>query len=139
MDDDPLSRFRRREDAPPQVEKPIAPDTSRVYQAFEAQDKVLRLDILRTSGESHCPAYAHLLDIVYGSRFYSSISLVFTTLIVNVNGKSLKPVVTALKLQKAAAITEFDAELFDWPADGEPMIERIDITGPQLKAAAMRE
>ena len=54
-DDDPLARFRRLGDkAPPPGPKP---DTSRVYAAFEAQDKLISLDIRRTSGASHAPGY----------------------------------------------------------------------------------
>jgi len=140
MPDDPLANFRRRGgtrgDAPPaQTQEPggLPP-----YSAFEAQDKVPRLDIRRTSGASHCPGTAYLLDIIYGSRFYTSFVLVYNFMTVTVKGKNLRDVVQALRLGKCSAICEFHPELYAPPAPDAPIITSIEVVTGE-RAAAMRE
>ncbi len=136
-EEDPFGRLRRkqreREPADPDV------DTGRSYQAFSPQDKVLRLDIRRSSGASHAPAYSYLLNIIYGRRFYTSFVLVYNFMTVTVKGKNLADVVTSILLNKCASICEFHPELFDLPEPDAPLIERIDISGPQDRMDAMNE
>jgi hypothetical protein len=140
MPDDPLAQFRKRGDtrgeAPPaQTQEPgeLPP-----YIAFEAQDKVPRLDIQRSSGASHCVANAYLLDIIYGRRFYTSFVLVYNFMTVTVKGKNLRDVVQALRLGKCAAIFEYHPELYAPPASDKPIITSIEVVTGE-RAAAMRE
>jgi len=134
-DDDPLAQFRRT--PRPQSEKPQ--ENPREYQAYHSQDKVLRLDIRRASGASHCPALTYLLDIIYGARFHTSFVLVFTFMTVTVKGKNLRDVVQALRLGKCSALTEFHAELFDPPAADAPVITSIEIVLPKERQEAVSE
>lgn len=137
MPDDPLERFRRRDGTRPEP-KPAEPGGLLPYDAFDAQDKVPRLDIQRTSGASHCVGNAYLLDIIYGSRFWTSFVLVYNFMTVAVKGKNLEPVVTALKLGKCAAIREFHPELYTPPEPDKPIITSIEVVTGE-RAAAMRE
>ncbi len=45
-------------------------NTSRVYKAFEAQDKLFRLD-------THRASHSHLFDIFYSDRYCTSFVLAF--------------------------------------------------------------
>lgn len=135
-DDDPLARFRRLRDEP--LPTRPKPDTSRVYVAFDAQDKLISLDIRRTSGASHAPGYGYLLDIIYGARFYTRFVLVFNFMTVTCKGKHLREVVQALKLRKCSYLQEFHPKLFDVPEDGKPIITSIEVVTGE-RAAAMNE
>lgn len=132
-DDDPLAQYRRR----PRPPEPDKPDNPRFYEAYQAQDRVQRLDIRRTSGASHCPATAYLLDIIYGARFHTSFILVFNFCTVTVKGKNLHDMVQALRLGRCAALTEYHPEIFDPPAPGAPIITRIDIVLPKERQEAI--
>jgi hypothetical protein len=136
MADDPLARFRRQGELPPKPEPPR--EGPPPYFAFEAQDKVQRLDIRCTSGASHCPGAAYLLDIIYGARHFTRFVLVFNFMTVTVKGKNLREVVQALRLGKCGAIQEYHPKLFALPEPDAAIITSIEVVTGE-RAAAMRE
>jgi hypothetical protein len=139
MSDTWLENFRRRpgesgETPKPQIFAGLSP-----YQAFEAQDKVMRLDILRAADASHCPAYSYLLDIIYGRQFYSSFVLVYSFMTVAVIGRNLHDVVQAIRMGQASSICEFHPELFTPPEPDAPIITSIEVVVGERIAEALKE
>lgn len=132
MDNDLLAQYRKT----PVVSKgaistngrltpPDEPDT---YAAFGTKDKVRRLRICRATPLVHSPAYNLLLDVVSDGRFGTNFVLVYTVLLVMVQGKNLQKLVFALENGMADFIQEFDAERWQKPTDADaPLIESIEI------------
>jgi integrase len=56
------------------------------YVAFDAKDKLDRLDIRRANDPTRSPGYAYLLDVVYDGSYGTNFVLVYTFLIVLVTG-----------------------------------------------------
>jgi hypothetical protein len=136
MNDDPLAKFRKeaktkvkpaepmenREDA----DNPI--DTLPLYEAFKAQDKNRRLDILRVRGANHSPAYAYLINIIWdGDEYGAAMVLEYSTMQVRIKGKNLQPIVAAIKKSTCSFIQDYDPQCFLPPQPNEPMIESIEI------------
>jgi hypothetical protein len=103
------------------------------YQAFATKDKFGRIDIRTNDGLCHSPAYAYLPDVSHGRRAHTSVLLVFSIMLVRVQGRSLRSLTDAIKLHTCEYIAqfdppEFDPREFDPPADSDaPHIERIKI------------
>lgn len=125
MSDDPLAEFRGRK---PEGKKTASPPPGKEpYEAFKVQDRVIAIDLRRTTGASHSPAYSYLLDIAYGRRFYTSIRLFFTYMVVKISGENLKEVVEALTLRKCSQLTEWNDKDFMAPPEGAAVIRKIEI------------
>ena len=128
MSDSPLSRFRRQ--GAPVTEEPARRPTAgarKPYRAFDPQDKVLSLDIHRVLGATYSPSYAYMLNLTYDNEYFTNFVIYYTFLRVEVRGKNLKEVITAIKLKKCEYIQDFHPEEFEPPAEGEPLIESINI------------
>lgn len=111
--------------APGAVESPaVGP---RQYQAFETGDRPARLIIQCANGPSHSPAYGLLVNVIFDRRFASSVALAFNFMVVTVVGRNLAAMVHAINHHRCTTVTEFDPLAFDLPADGEPLIERIEV------------
>jgi len=66
-------------------------NASRVYKAFEAQDKLFRLD-------THRASHSHLFDIFYSDRSCTSFVLAFNFTTLTAKDKNLQDLVQALRL-----------------------------------------
>ena len=108
----------------------------REYKAFELRDNAARLEIRRATQPSRFPAYSYLLDISYDRFHQSAFALVYTFMVVTVNGRNLEKVVHAINFGDCDAITEFDPKRHEKPAKGEPLIESIDIVTADEKIDA---
>jgi hypothetical protein len=103
----------------------VRPD--RVYVAFEFPENTNRLHIHCATQPSHFPLYSTLLDIIYDHDFDSALTLVFSFMTVKLAGQHLAPVVHAIFLGECGRIREYHPKLYDPPAHGEPVIEKIQI------------
>ncbi len=139
MSDSWLENFRRLPGESGETPKPQIIAGLSPYKAFEAQDKVTRLDILRAGDASHCPAYSYLLDIIYGRQFYTSFVLVFSFMTVTVKGRHLHDVVQAIRLGQASNICAYHPELFTPPEADAPIITSIDVVVGDRIAEAVKE
>ena len=128
MSGDPLAQYRKKPvTAPGETPPPKVPDD---YVAFDAKDQVDRLKIRRAGDVTHSPGYMHLLDVVYDGEFGTFCNLVFTFLVVYVRGRNLQPVITALEMNNAEYIQEFDSSRWPMPKDDKaPFIESIKVIG----------
>ncbi len=128
-DDDPLKQFRRpgTTRAERRAEPPPPPGTPKVYRAFDAQDKLVCLEIRRVLGTTHAPTYAYLLNIAFDHEFYTGFVLYYSFMQVKVRGRNLKDVITALKLRKCEYIQDFHPGEFGPPTPDEPFIESIKV------------
>jgi hypothetical protein len=96
--------------------------------AFGTKDKVHRLRIRSASSLTHSPGYNLLLDVVYDGDYGTNFVLVYTVLMVRVEGKNLQKLVFAIENGMADFIQEFDAERWAKPADAKaPLIESIEV------------
>ena len=123
---DPLAQYRRTSTStvggvPPSKE-------SGEYVAFGTKDKVHRLRIRSASSLTHSPGYNLLLDVIYDGDFGTNFVLVYTVLMVRVEGKNLQKLVFAIENGMADFIQEFDAERWPKPADAAaPLIQSIEV------------
>jgi hypothetical protein len=102
------------------------PDRS--YVAFQLRNNAERLHIRRAKDPSRFPAYSYLLDISYDPFHQSAFTLIYSFMVVEVRGWNLEPVVHAISYGDCDRICEFDSRQYDKPAQGEPLIEFIEIT-----------
>jgi len=111
------------------MERPPAPRKSddRTYAAFDVRNRAKRLEICRAADPSRFPAYGYLLDISYDRFRQAAFSIIYTFMVVHVDGRNLNEVVRAISLGNAGRITEFNAREYDKPGAGEALIERIEI------------
>jgi hypothetical protein len=128
-DDDPLKQFRRAGStrAERRAEPPPPPGTPKPYRAFDAQDKLVCLEIRRVLGTTHAPTYAYLLNIAFDHEYYTAFVLYFSFMQVKVRGKNLKDVITAIKLRKCEYIQDFHPGEYERPKPDEPLIESIKV------------
>jgi hypothetical protein len=125
-DDDPLAEFRRPGDRRGEKPRgPLSPDSLKAYQAFDAKDKLLSLDIRSVLAPTHSPTYAYLLNVVFDYEYYTGFMLYFTFMVVKVRGKNLKEVITAIKMRKCEFIQDFHPGEHRPPKSGEALIESI--------------
>lgn len=127
-DDDPLKEFRRpgARRAEKRAEPPPKGGRKR-YQAFDAKDKLVSLDIRRVLGTTHAPTYAYLLNIAFDHEYFTSFVLYYAFMQVKVRGKNLKEVITAIKLRKCEFIQDFHPGEYEPPEPDEPIIESIKV------------
>lgn len=110
-----------------QLVQPASPP-DRTYTAFDIREHAERLHILRATEPSRFPSYQYLLDISYDHTHQSAFVLIFTFMIVEVEGWNLGPIVHAISFGNCERITQYHPKLYDAPAQGEPLIEKIQIT-----------
>ena len=84
-------------------------------------------------GRRAFPNYNYLLDISFDHHHQSAFTLIYTFMIVGVTGWNLWPVVHAISFGHCERILEFHPKLYDPPAKGEPIIEKIVITAMDEK------
>jgi hypothetical protein len=117
--------------ASPAVRPTAPPD--RAYVAFEIRERADRLHIMRCAGPSRFPSYSYLLDISFDHHLESAFSLIYTFMILEVTGSNLGPVVHAISSGNCERIREYHPKIYDQPARGEPLIEKIQITAVDEK------
>lgn len=105
----------------------------RAYVAFDLRDHAERLHIMRGAGPSRFPGYNYLLDISFDHHLQSAFTLIYTFMIVEVTGCDLGPVVHAISFGNCERIREYHPKLYDPPAPGEPLIDKIHITAADDK------
>ena len=67
--------------------------------------------------------------------FNTEIGLFFSTLIVKLHGRNLKPIVDAVRLRSCDYVEEFDERYYDLPAHrDEPFIAGIEIVRAAARA-----
>ena len=126
----------RKSPIQPHVSATVA-DSSSAYLAFEAKDRVERLEIRPASAPIHAAGYGSLLDIVF-DRSGTNFVLLFSFMMVLVRGRNLHSVFAALKNGTASFIEEFDSDRWTDPKDPKlPFIESIKVVakkeGPPLE------
>jgi hypothetical protein len=99
----------------------------RVYVPFEFPENTNRLHIHCATQPSRFPLYSSLLDIIYDHDYESAITLVFSFMTVKLTGQHLGPVVHAIFMGECGRIREYHPKLYDAPARGTPVIEKIEI------------
>jgi hypothetical protein len=126
MTNDPLAQYRRTTLAAGNGTLP--PSGGDEYAAFGTKDKVHRLRIRSAAELTHSPGYNLLLDVVYDGQKGTHFMLVYTVLMVLVQGRNLQKVIYAIENGMADHIQEFDAARWQRPADeAAPVIESIEI------------
>lgn len=121
MAHDPLAAHRK---------KPLTTETKEPqgYVAFDAKDKVTRLQIRCAMQPTHAPGYGYLMNVMYDGPYGTNFVLVFHFMSVLVRGKNLQPVISALETGAAEFIQEFDETLWEQPKDEKtPVITSIQI------------
>jgi hypothetical protein len=113
---------------PPPFGRRSAAAPGRAYVAFEVREHADRLHVVRAAGPSRFPSYSYLLDISFDHHLQSAFTLIYTFMIVEVTGSNLGPVVDAISLGNCERIREYHPKTYDAPAQGEPLIEKIQIT-----------
>jgi len=124
---DPLAQYRRSSTAPATGGVPPTEGAGE-YLAYGTKDKVHRLRIRNASSLTHSPGYNLLVDVVYDGDYGTNVVLVYTVLMVRVEGKNLQKLVFAIENGMADFIQEFDAHRWAKPADAKaPFIESIEV------------
>lgn len=126
---DILARFETPgRTAPPETERNQPQDGGLPeYVAHETEDKLITLDIIRTTAPCRCPLLRNYLDIAYTPKLYSGFTLFFTYMTVKVQGENLRDVVNAFRFGKCTAIREFHPSLYSPVEPGKPLIEKIEL------------
>ena len=125
MTQDPLAPYRKTTPAPAGG---LASGEAGEYKAFGTKDKLHRLRIRRSKGLTHSPGYHLLLDICYDGQHGTEFVLVYTIMMVMVEGKNLQQLIFAIENGMADFIQEFDANRWAKPGDGQAaFIESIEI------------
>lgn len=123
---DPLAQFRKV----PIASKggTVPPVEADEYVAFGTKDKVRRLRIRSAAALTHSPGYNLLLDVVSDGQHGTNCILVYTILLVMVQGKNLQKMVFAIENGMADYIQEFDPDRWQKPKDAEAaFIDSIEI------------
>jgi hypothetical protein len=135
---DPLAKFRKE----PITSRAVSPDAHsglKPYQAFDGKDRVERLQIRRAFGPTHSPSYGYLLDISYDGDYGTNFVLTYSfAMMVQVRGRNLQPVVSAIEQGFCRFIQQFDPDEHALPADDQPLIEKLDVV-VKASADAIRE
>lgn len=127
---DPFAQFRKKS-ATATAALPGTPEERAGYQAFDGQDRLTRVRILRRADQSRSPRYDMLMDICYDDYWGTDCVLIWDFMIVRVVGSNLQEMVKALQLGQAAFIQEFDAQRWDKPGDPKAaIIDSIEVILP---------
>ena len=125
---DPLAQYRKKPAAGVLAEPP-PPKAPEEYVAFDAKDKLDRLQIRQANAQARSPGYGYLLDIAHDGPFGTNFVLYYSfMMIVLVEGRNLQPVVMALQMGTAEFIQEYDPEKWPMPKDPKaPFISSIKV------------
>ncbi len=125
MPDDPLAQYRRT--SPNPVGRVVPTDMDE-YTAFGTKDKVHRLRIRSLTAPVNSPGYNILLNVVYDGEQGTHFMLVYTVLMVLVQGRNLQKLVFAIENGMADYIQQFDPARWQKPADaGATIIDSIEV------------
>ena len=104
----------------------VIPD--RTYIPFKVIDNPPRGLYIRTitQGSLH-PRYNHLADIRFDHDHETYFTLIYNFMVVRVSGQYLGPIVHAINAELCEFIHEYHVKLYDAPAKGTPVIEKIEI------------
>ena len=134
MADDILSQFEQPGSRPqqqarpePNQQPPTTTGEKPEYVAFDAQDKLITIDLERATKPWRAPLLKYYLDISYLPPNYSRFVMFMTFMNIHVTGRNLKKVIDAVRLGKCTCLREYHPDLYTAPGEGEPVIESIDI------------
>jgi hypothetical protein len=133
----PLWGGEKRESAEV-LEKPRPSVPDRTYEAYKNADRPHSLEIVRATQATRFPSYSYLLDVIYDRHLQSALTLVYTFMIVEIEGADLEAVAHSISDRKCERITEFDKKRYDAPASGDPIIKRIEVTAADEKLTEQR-
>ncbi len=127
---DPLAKFRNIG-----TPTPASTDTTSqtdgeslpAYQAFEAKDRVKRLQIRQVMAATHSPAYAYLLDVSYDGFHGTELVLTYSFMMVKIKGQNLQTLIFAIEKHECAFIQDFDARFFAPPEQDAAIIDDIEV------------
>jgi len=137
-DEDILARFERgggSTPAKPQQPAVLATAEGELpeYVAYDTQDKLVTIDIIRSTKASRCPMLRNYLDIGYFPWIKTNLTLFFTYMTVKVDGDNLTEIIDAFRFGKCTAIRQYSPRLYLPPEEGKPIINRIEITAIPLR------
>ena len=136
MDKDIFAQYRRTGPAAP-ASGTVPPKETDEYTAFGTKDKVHRLRIRSASELTHAPSYNLLLDVVYDGQKGTNFMLVYTVLMVMVQGRNLQKVIFAIENGLADHIQEFDPRRWQKPTDAAAVvIDSIEVKVVEGNAAS---
>jgi hypothetical protein len=98
----------------------------RAYQALRTSRRPPRLCIRCHTQPGHYLSYASMLDILFTPQFDGFFTLVFHHAVIHISGRNLAQLVAAIGDHRASVIEEYAAQLFDAPAEGAAIIERVE-------------
>jgi hypothetical protein len=125
---DHLAKFRKGTSDKPAAAEPTQETGGLLsYVAFEAKDKIKRLEIRRVMGAYRTPAYAYLLDIVFDGLHGTELVLLYSFMMIKIKGENLHPVTLAIQKGNCDFIQDFDPRAFAGPAPDAPRIDHIEI------------
>jgi hypothetical protein len=124
MPDDPLAQYRKTSNP---VGRAVPTETNE-YAAFGTKDKVHRLRIRSLTAPVNSPGYNILLNVVYDGEKGTHFVLVYTVLMVLVQGRNLQKLIFAIENGMADYIQQFDPAKWQKPADaGAAIIDSIEV------------
>lgn len=123
---DPLAAFRRKASDLENAVR-VRPKEPEEYIAFGGKDRVERLEIRRVMAPFRAPRYLLLDDISFDGFFGTNFVLVFSSMIVLVEGKNLQSLIAALKIGTVEFIQDYHPQMWDKPAEDATVINSIKI------------
>ena len=125
MSEDLLAKYRRTPPSPPLGG--ALPTDGDEYVAFGVRDRTHRLRIRSLSSPINAPGYNILLNVVYDDRG-TNFMLVYTVLMVLVQGKNLQKLIFAIENGHADYIQQFDPAKWQKPTAADAaVIESIEV------------
>jgi hypothetical protein len=86
-----------------------------------------RLEIRQVLGAWHAPSYRYLMDVVFNGRYGTEIVLTYSFLLVEIRGRNLQPVISAILEGTCTFIQDYHPNEFTPPAEDEPVIESLKL------------
>jgi hypothetical protein len=126
MADDLLSQYRRTPSSPPLGG--AVPTDGNEYVAFGVRDRTHRLRIRSLAAPVNAPGYNILLNVVYDGEQGTNFMLVYTVLMVLVQGKNLQKLIFAIENGHADYIQQFDPAKWQKPTAADAtVIDSIEV------------
>jgi hypothetical protein len=126
MPDDLLAQYRRTPPQPP-VGRAVPTDSDE-YVAFGVRDRTQRLRIRSLAAPVNAPGYNILLNVVYDGEQGTNFMLVYTVLMVMVQGKNLQKLIFAIENGHADYIQQFDPAKWQKPTAADAtVIDSIEV------------
>jgi hypothetical protein len=126
MAHDPLAPYRKT--PVPPTGGAVPPTGPEEYSAFGTKDRVRRLRIRSTAAPVNAPGYNILLNVISDGEQCTHFILVYSVLIVRVQGRNLQKLVYAIENEMADYIQEFDPDRWGKPKDETvAFIESIEV------------